>query len=81
MEPRPFEAPAPMPICRALILLQENGVFRFAKMAAAVRAGVARRSGSRRRCFGHSKQSEPGMSGCECEQEPSRDGTAFCGPR
>src|SRR5215470_946566 len=54
-------------ICRALILLKEKGVFRFAicfacfaQMAAAVRASVAPTYRSRRRCFGHRKTDRAG---------------------
>jgi hypothetical protein len=46
-------------MCKVLILLEEKGVVRYAKMAAAVGTAVARHFGPQRRCFGYSKVARP----------------------
>ena len=51
------------PMCKVLILLEEKGVVRYAKMAAAAGTGVARHFGLQRRCFGYGKAAQPMMFG------------------
>src|SRR5882672_10621825 len=57
---QPLQRPAATPACSALIVLEEKGVFRFAKMTAAVGARFAWHSGPQRHGLGHSKTGRAG---------------------